>query len=107
MLASLRILPILLLPLTQALAPITKLSSTAKAVPDSYIVVLKEGITGNALTKHLSWADEVLRTNSGTGERNQTWTGKGFNGYHVRLPKKVAEKLAESDDVGFQSSPIS
>jgi hypothetical protein len=67
------------------------------AVPDSYIVVLKPAVSGEALTSHLSWADGVLHPRSAA--RKSTFDFGAFKGYHLQASKAVAALLAESDEV--------
>ncbi|KAF2204347.1 subtilisin-like protein [Delitschia confertaspora ATCC 74209] len=74
-------------------------SQSSKAIPNSFIVVLKPKISDEALTSHLSWADGVLKSKSAA--RNSHFAFQGFKGYHLKAPKAVAVLLAESDEVDY------
>lgn len=70
----------------------------SKAVPDSFIVVLKPSISDEALTSHFRWADGVLKSKSGA--RKSAFAFKAFKGYHLQASATVASLLAESEEVG-------
>src|SRR4051812_11530841 len=67
-------------------------------VPNSYIVVLKNDISNDALYSHRKQTDELL-SQAGNSQRSDFDIGS-FRGYHLRASKSVAEHLAESDEVG-------
>ena len=67
-------------------------------VPDSYIVVFKNDISNDALSSHRKQTDELL-SQTGDFQRSDFDIGS-FRGYHLRASKSVAERLAESDEVG-------
>jgi hypothetical protein len=83
-----------------SLAPFIKLDSSAKAVPNSYIVVLKDNVSDTAFSSHLKWADGILKTSSDAG-RKFTYNAGGFKGYNIRLPEAAAKLLAASDDIAY------
>jgi len=78
-----------------AISPIVG-AGNPKAVPDSYIVVLKKDISVAAVKSHLRQTDEIL----GLTEKSDFDLG-GFKGYHVRASKSVVERLAESDEASL------
>lgn len=85
------------------LAPFLKLDSSAKVVPNSYIVVLKNNVSDSAFSSHLKWADGILKTSSDAG-RKFTYNAGGFKGYNIRLPEAAAKLLAANDDVSYTFS---
>jgi hypothetical protein len=78
-----------------AISPIVG-AGNAKAVPDSYIVVLKKGISVAAVKSHLRQTNEIL----GLTKKSDFDLG-GFKGYHVQASKSVVERLAESDEASL------
>lgn len=89
----------------QAVSSILGLEN-AKAIPGSYIVVLKKGLSSTAISSHLSWADGILNT-SDDGATPKTFDVNGFRGYTIRTTKSVASMLAESDQVRSSPNPSS
>lgn len=80
---------------THAISPIVG-AGTAKAVPDSYIVVLKKNISVAAVKSHIRQTNEIL----GLTKKSDFDLG-GFKGYHVQTSKSVVEQLAESDEASL------
>jgi hypothetical protein len=81
-----------------AIAPIVGVGN-AKAVPDSYIVVLKRDISFAAVESHHRQTNKIL----GSTKKSDFDLG-GFKGYHVRASKSIVEQLAESDEASLISS---
>lgn len=81
-----------------AIAPILGVGS-ARAVPDSYIIALKKGISVAAVKSHLRQTDEILGLNKDV--RKTEFDLGGFKGYHLRASKSVVERLAESDEASL------
>lgn len=82
-----------------ALAPILGVEN-AKSVADSYIVVLKTGVSNTALASHLDWANGILET--ANVSRSTAFEFGTFRGYSIQAPKDVASKLAQSDHVSVE-----
>lgn len=78
-----------------AIAPILGVGNS-KAVPDSYIVVLKKGLPGTTVTSHLKKTNEIL----GVNKRHDFDLG-GLKGYHFRASSSVVQQLAQSDEASF------
>jgi hypothetical protein len=78
-----------------AISPIVG-AGNAKAIPDSYIVVLKKELSVAAVKSHLRQTDEIL----GLTKKSDFGLG-GFKGYHVRASKSVVERLAENDEASL------
>jgi hypothetical protein len=72
-------------------------TNSAKAVPNSFIVVLKNTATDDAVSSHLAWADRVIKSKGAV--RNSTLSFGAFKGYHLQAPEAVASVLAESEEV--------
>lgn len=79
-----------------AVAPIVG-STKSKALLNSYIVVLKESVSDEALESHLGGVTGIVNV------APSTFRLGGFKGYMVKASKGEIAALAESDDVGTKS----
>lgn len=79
-------------------APITKLD-IADIIPDSFIVVMKDGLSTSAFDAHKLWADNILGENDAS--RKATFDLGTFKGYSASITQNIAELLAASSDIAF------
>jgi hypothetical protein len=84
------------------IAPIVGIES-AKAISDSYIVVLKESVSDDAFISHMQRANAVLRTRS-AGAAPKIFNFGTFKGYTAKASKDEVATLAKNDDVSTQSN---
>lgn len=75
-------------------------ADSEKAISDSFIVVLKKGVSEQKLAAHASWADGMLKDK--TAKRRFTFSVGDFKGYHLQASKSVAALLAENEEVCSQ-----
>jgi hypothetical protein len=79
-----------------AVAPIIGTKSD-KAVGNSFIVVLKQGISASAFESHLASTNSLLVGPDAV--RKSIFELEGLRGYHLKASRFVVEQLAEIDDV--------
>ncbi|KAF2272336.1 subtilase [Westerdykella ornata] len=77
-------------------APIISSSST-RAVPNNFIVVLKPSVSKSRLISHLEFADDVLSARGAV--RNSTYEFPGFRGYYLQAPSDVVAYIEADQTV--------
>lgn len=70
------------------------LSNATGVVRDSYLVVLKTGVTGSVLASHMERANLVSSSKSA-----KSFNIDGLRGYSVKATYESIRTLAESDEV--------
>lgn len=91
----LAIFSVLLLAGVEAVAPIISVEN-ADTVADSFLVILKNGLSTAEIQSHRSKTSGILGA-SGAIKKSDFDLG-GLKGYHVRASKSVVEQIAKSDE---------
>ncbi|KAF8985324.1 hypothetical protein BGZ46_004889 [Entomortierella lignicola] len=84
--------------LTQA-APTISYIAGAKPIPDSYIVVLKDGVSTSSFKPKFA---DVARRQNGRGVKTQIHREySSFSGFHASLGKAALKELQSSEDIAY------
>lgn len=83
------------------------ITGAGQAIPDSYVVVLKEGISPEDFESHQSWAQNMHKTRLGRRDDttlqgvHQSFTLGNMCGYHGTFDEATLAEIKQSEDVDY------
>lgn len=94
-------------PVTPSQAPSFSVSGAGQAIPDSYVVVLKDGISPEDFEAHQTWAQNMHKTRLGRRDDenlngiHQSFTLGNMCGYHGTFDEATLAQIRQSEEVNY------